>query len=44
LGRVSLNLTVNNLFNERYFTASGNAFAVMPGEPRTISLRAGISL
>lgn len=44
LGQVSLNLTVNNLFNERYFTASGNAFAVMPGEPRTISLRAGVSL
>lgn len=38
----TLDLAVNNILDERYFTASGNAFAVYPGDPRTISLRVGV--
>ena len=41
-GMVRVDLTLRNLFDERYFTASGNAFAVMPGDPRTVSLRLGV--
>ena len=41
IGRFSLDLVATNLFDERYFTASGNAFAVMPGDPRAVSLRLG---
>ena len=43
LGAFAVDLAVNNLFDERYFTASGNAFAVYPGDPRTISLRVGVN-
>jgi iron complex outermembrane receptor protein len=28
-----------NVTGERYYTASGNAFAVMPGDPRSVQLR-----
>ena len=38
----TMDLAINNILDERYFTASGNAFAVYPGDPRTISLRVGI--
>jgi iron complex outermembrane receptor protein len=38
---VDVDLTLANLADERYFTASGNAFAVMPGDPRSIQLRLG---
>lgn len=38
-----LDLTLRNLFDERYFTASGNSFAVLPGDPRTVSLRLGVN-
>jgi iron complex outermembrane receptor protein len=30
---------VANITDERYYTASGNAFAVMPGDPRSLQLR-----
>jgi iron complex outermembrane receptor protein len=42
--RYSLDLTVSNLFDRRYYTASGNAFAVIPGDPRAVSLRIGVKL
>lgn len=32
-------LSVNNLLDKRYFTATGNAFGVYPGDPRQVSLR-----
>ena len=38
----ALDVTVSNLFDKRYFTASGNSFAVMPGDPRAVSLRLGV--
>lgn len=38
----TMDLAINNILDERYFTASGNAFAVYPGDPRTISLRVGV--
>lgn len=41
LGSVDVDLTLANLTDKRYFTASGNAFAVMPGDPRSASLRLG---
>lgn len=34
-----IDATVRNLFDQRYFTASGNGFAVYPGDPRTFTLR-----
>lgn len=43
IGRFSIDATLNNLFDERYFTASGNSFAVYPGDPRTFSLRLGVN-
>ncbi len=43
VGALAVDLAVNNLLNERYFTASGNSFAVYPGDPRTISLRVGVN-
>lgn len=39
LGRVRFDLAVSNLADERYFVASGNVFAVYPGEPRQASFR-----
>ncbi|WP_374411227.1 TonB-dependent receptor [Novosphingobium colocasiae] len=42
LNPVRIDATLSNLFDERYFTASGNAFAVYPGEPRTFSVRFGV--
>lgn len=39
----SVDVTVSNLFDERYFTASGNAFAVYPGDPRTFAVRFGLN-
>lgn len=40
IGKLDLNLTANNATDKRYFTATGNSFAVYPGDPRQISLRA----
>lgn len=34
---------VANLFDEEYFTASGNRFNVLPGDPRTFGMRVGMS-
>lgn len=39
-GPWSFGLTVNNLLDRRYHTASGNVFSVLPGDPRHVSLRA----
>ena len=39
---VRIDATLSNLFDERYFTGSGNSFAVYPGEPRTISVRLSV--
>lgn len=33
-----LSVTATNVFDERYYTASGNAFAVYAGDPRQVSL------
>jgi iron complex outermembrane receptor protein len=38
---VDLDLTLANLADQRYFTASGNSFAVIPGDPRSVQLRVG---
>lgn len=35
----SAQLAVNNLLNEHYYTASGNAFVVFAGEPQLLSLQ-----
>lgn len=40
---ISIDAVVTNLFDERYFTASGNAFAVYPGDPRSFSVRLGFA-
>lgn len=42
-GAVTIDATVSNLFDKIYYTASGNAFAVMPGDPRSFSLRLGVN-
>ncbi|HPU14812.1 MAG TPA: TonB-dependent siderophore receptor, partial [Polymorphobacter sp.] len=41
--RFTLDLTVSNLLDVDYHTASGNQFAVMPGDPRSFSLRFGVA-
>lgn len=41
-GSVRLDALLYNLFDERYFSASGNAFTVIPGDPRSVSLRASM--
>lgn len=38
---VDVDITLNNLTDEHYFTASGNAFAVIPGDPRNVQVRLG---
>ncbi len=38
IGSFRLNVMATNVFDERYFAASGNAFAVYPGDPRQFSL------
>jgi iron complex outermembrane recepter protein len=38
-----LDVSLGNLFNKRYFTASGNSFAVIPGDPRTVSSRLAVN-
>ncbi|WP_066650168.1 MULTISPECIES: TonB-dependent receptor [Sphingomonas] len=43
IGRFRADLSVNNLFDRRYFTSTGNASAVFPGDPRTIALRLGVA-
>lgn len=43
LGALSFDIAVNNVLDERYFTASGNTFAVYPGDPRTFTLRVGVN-
>lgn len=43
LGAVTIDATVNNLLDKTYYTASGNSFAVIPGDPRTFSLRLGVN-
>lgn len=43
MGVLTVDFAVNNLLDERYFTSSGNAFAVYPGDPRTVSLRVGVN-
>ncbi len=40
----TLTLSVSNVFDKTYYTASGNAFAVTPGDPRMVSLRLGLGL
>ncbi len=42
-GRITADVTVSNLFNADYYTASGNSFAVMPGDPTGVSLRLGLA-
>jgi iron complex outermembrane recepter protein len=42
-GIFRMDLTLGNIFDARYFTASGNSFAVYPGDPRTVSLRLGVN-
>lgn len=37
-----IDATLSNLFDARYFTASGNGFAVYPGDPRTFSVRVSV--
>jgi iron complex outermembrane receptor protein len=37
-----IDATLSNLLDERYFTASGNGFAVYPGDPRTFSVRVSV--
>lgn len=39
VGSTRVELLVNNLLDEVYCTASGNAFAVIPGDPRQVTLR-----
>lgn len=34
---------LGNVFDERYFTASGNAFAVYAGDLLTLSVRVAVS-
>lgn len=41
-GRFTIDATVSNLFDKVYYTASGNGFAVNPGDPRTFGIRVGI--
>jgi iron complex outermembrane receptor protein len=41
-GPFRIDATLSNLFDERYFTASGNGFAVYPGDPRTFSVRVSV--
>lgn len=43
IGRFRADLTANNLFDRRYFTSTGNANAVFPGDPRTVSFRLGVN-
>lgn len=38
-GETRIELLVNNLLDEVYYTASGNGFAVVPGDPRQVTLR-----
>jgi iron complex outermembrane recepter protein len=35
----SANLFLNNLLDEEYYSASGNRFVVIPGDPRSVSFR-----
>jgi iron complex outermembrane receptor protein len=37
-----IDATLSNLLDERYFTASGNGFAVYPGDPRTFGVRVSV--
>ena len=41
LERMNIDIMASNITDRRYYTASGNAFAVMPSDPRSISLRLG---
>lgn len=41
VSRAEVDLMLGNLANKRYYTASGNAFAVMPGDPRSVQVRIG---
>lgn len=43
VGPFRADLTVSNLFDRRYFTSTGNANAVFPGDPRTVSIRLGVN-
>ena len=38
---LDIDLTLANLADKRYFTASGNTFAVVPGDPRSVQVRVG---
>lgn len=42
LAPLRIDAAVTNLFDERYFTASGNGFAVYAGDPRAFSVRVGL--
>ena len=44
VGTVSVDLSIHNATDKRYFTATGNSFGVYPGDPRQVSLRVGIAL
>ncbi|NOT89023.1 MAG: TonB-dependent siderophore receptor [Lysobacter sp.] len=35
----SIGLTINNALDKTYYSASGNVFSVLPGEPRHVGLR-----
>ena len=39
----SIGLTVNNALDKRYYTASGNVFGVLPGDPRHVGLRMSLA-
>lgn len=38
---VDVDVAVTNVTDQRYFTASGSAFAVIPGDPRSVQVRLG---
>lgn len=42
LAPVRIEAILGNVFDERYFTASGNAFAVYSGDLRTLSVRVAV--
>ncbi len=39
VGACAMDIFLANLFDEHYYTASGNAFAVIPGDPRNVGVR-----
>jgi len=41
IGKVRIDATLTNLFDERYYTASGGSLSVLPGDPRAFNVRVG---